>query len=179
MDVLISLGVLPRLVHVLKSGLLGVQKATTLAVCIICALTEMKRLVGEAGCILLPIKMLEAKAHGAREASGQAIDSLMPLAHNCRKVKRYDKSMPNSVQLLDPALQNTATYARKNIKCQDVVLVLILGNNGSYYWWYEVKDDREESSPEMDRDEHSLYDDMFVVHIVDVKSIRLVHMFTS
>lgn len=127
MDVLISLRLLPRLVHGLKSGLLGAQKATTLVVCIICSLTEMKRLVGEAGCILLPIKMLEAKAHGAREASGQEIDSLMPLAYNCREVKRVDKSMPNLVQLLDPALQNTATYARKNIQCQDVVLVLILG----------------------------------------------------
>ncbi|KAM3322878.1 hypothetical protein BC332_01302 [Capsicum chinense] len=108
MDVLISLGLLPRLVHVLKSGSLGAQQAAASAVCRICTSTEMKRLVGEAGCIPLLIKMLEAKANGVREVSAQAIASLMSLAHNCREVKRDDKSVPNLVQLLDPAPQNTA-----------------------------------------------------------------------
>ncbi|XP_059312824.1 vacuolar protein 8-like isoform X3 [Lycium ferocissimum] len=108
MDVLISLGLLPRLVHVLKSGSLGAQQAAASAVCRICASTEMKRLLGEAGCIPLLIKMLEAKVNGVREVAAQAIASLMSLAHNCREVKRDDKSVPNLVQLLDPAPQNTA-----------------------------------------------------------------------
>ncbi|XP_009598446.1 protein ARABIDILLO 2 [Nicotiana tomentosiformis] len=108
MEVLISLGLLPRLVHVLKSGSLGAQQAAASAVCRICASTEMKRLLGEAGCIPLLIKMLEAKANGVREVAAQAIASLMSLAHNCREVKRDDKSVPNLVQLLDPAPQNTA-----------------------------------------------------------------------
>ncbi|MCD7461166.1 hypothetical protein HAX54_045418 [Datura stramonium] len=108
MDVLISLGLLPRLVHVLKSGSLGAQQAAASAVCRICTSTEMKRLVGEAGCIPLLIKMLEAKANGVREVAAQAVASLMSLAHNCREVKRDDKSVPNLVQLLDPAPQNTA-----------------------------------------------------------------------
>ncbi|KAL3348943.1 hypothetical protein AABB24_022218 [Solanum stoloniferum] len=107
-DILISLGLLPRLVHVLKSGSLGAQQAAASAVCRICASTEMKRLLGEAGCIPLLIKMLEAKANGVKEVAAQAIASLMSLAHNCREVKRDDKSVPNLVQLLDPAPQNTA-----------------------------------------------------------------------
>ncbi|KAJ8573270.1 hypothetical protein K7X08_009781 [Anisodus acutangulus] len=108
MDVLISLGILPRLVHVLKSGSLGAQQAAASAVCRICSSTEMKRLLGEAGCIPLLVKMLEAKVNGVREVAAQAIASLMSLAHNCREVKRDDKSVPNLVQLLDPAPQNTA-----------------------------------------------------------------------
>ncbi|KAJ8565419.1 hypothetical protein K7X08_007995 [Anisodus acutangulus] len=108
MDVLISLGLLPRLVHVLKSGSLGAQQAAASAVCRICASTEMKRLLGEAGCIPLLIKMLEAKVNGVREVAAQAIASLMSIAHNCREVKKDDKSVPNLVQLLDPAPQNTA-----------------------------------------------------------------------
>ncbi|OIT30244.1 PREDICTED: uncharacterized protein LOC109210255 [Nicotiana attenuata] len=108
MEVLISLGLLPRLVHVLKSGSLGAQQAAASAVCRICTSTEMKKLLGEAGCIPLLIKMLEAKANGVREVAAQAIASLMSIAHNCREVKRDNKSVPNLVQLLDPAPQNTA-----------------------------------------------------------------------
>ncbi|KAL2477755.1 ARM repeat superfamily protein [Forsythia ovata] len=107
-DVLVSLGLLPRLVHVLKSGSLGAQKAAASAICLICSSTEMKRLVGESGCIPLLIKMLEAKSNNAREVAAQAISSLMTLSHNCREVKRDDKSVPNLVVLLDPSPQNTA-----------------------------------------------------------------------
>lgn len=107
-EVLVSLGVIPRLVHVLKTGSLGAQQAAASAICRICSSTEMKRLVGEAGCIPLLVKMLEAKANLAREVAAQAISSLMTLSHNCREVKKDDKSVPNLVQLLDPSPQNTA-----------------------------------------------------------------------
>ncbi|KAL3536877.1 hypothetical protein ACH5RR_000243 [Cinchona calisaya] len=108
MEVLISLGVIPRLVHVLKSGSLGAQQAAVSAICRICSSAEMKKLVGEAGCIPLLVKMMEAKANGAREVAAQAIASLMTLSHNSREVKKDDKSVPNLVQLLDPSPQNTA-----------------------------------------------------------------------
>ncbi|KAK3034887.1 hypothetical protein RJ639_033250 [Escallonia herrerae] len=104
----VSLGLLPRLVHVLKSGSLGAQQAAASAICRICSSTETKKLVGEAGCIPPLITMLEAKANGAREVAAQAISSLMTLSQNCREVKRNDKSVPNLVQLLDPSPQNTA-----------------------------------------------------------------------
>ncbi|KAL8192391.1 hypothetical protein R6Q57_027576 [Mikania cordata] len=105
---LISLGLLPRLVHVLKSGSPGAQKAATSAICRICNTVEVKRLVGESGCIPLLIKLLEAQTNGIREVAAQAIASLMTLQHNRRVVKKDDKSVPSLVQLLDPSPQNTA-----------------------------------------------------------------------
>ncbi|CAI9770241.1 unnamed protein product [Fraxinus pennsylvanica] len=107
-DVLVSLGLLPRLVHVLKSGSFGAQKAAASAICLISSSTEMKRLVGESGSIPLLIKMLEAKSNNAREVAAQAISSLMTLSHNYREVRRDDKSVLNLVVLLDPSPQNTA-----------------------------------------------------------------------
>ncbi|KDP28690.1 hypothetical protein JCGZ_14461 [Jatropha curcas] len=108
MEMLVSLGLLPRLVHVLKSGSLGAQAAAASAICRVCSSSEMKKLVGEAGCIPLLIKLLEAKSNIVREVSAQAISSLMTLSQNCRQVKKNDKSVPNLVQLLDPNPQNTA-----------------------------------------------------------------------
>ncbi|GAV85592.1 HEAT_2 domain-containing protein [Cephalotus follicularis] len=108
MESLVSLGLLPRLVHVLKSGSMGAQQAAASAICRVCSSTEMKKLVGEAGCIPLLIKMLEAKLNSVREIAAQSISSLVSLSHNCRELKRNDKSVPNLVQLLDPSPQNTA-----------------------------------------------------------------------
>ncbi|KAF8379420.1 hypothetical protein HHK36_028855 [Tetracentron sinense] len=108
MEVLVSLGLLPRLVHVLKAGSLGAQQAAASSICRVCSSTEMKKLVGEAGCIPLLVKMLEAKSSSAIEVAAQAISSLVTLSQNCREVKRDEKSVPNLVQLLDPSPQNTA-----------------------------------------------------------------------
>ncbi|KAG8653618.1 vacuolar protein 8 isoform X2 [Manihot esculenta] len=108
MEMLVSLGFLPCLVHVLKSGSVGAQQAAASAICRVCSSSEMKKLVGEAGCIPLLIKLLEAKSNSVREVSTQAISSLMTLSQNCREVKKDDKSVPNLVQLLDPSPQNTA-----------------------------------------------------------------------
>ncbi|XP_043715652.1 protein CELLULOSE SYNTHASE INTERACTIVE 1-like [Telopea speciosissima] len=108
MEVLLSLGLLPRLVHVLKGGSIGAQQAAASAICKVCGSTQMKRLVGEAGCIPLLIILLEAKRNSAREVAAQAISSLMTLLQNCREVKRDEKSVPNLVRLLDPIPQNTA-----------------------------------------------------------------------
>ncbi|CBI38775.3 unnamed protein product, partial [Vitis vinifera] len=108
MEVLVSLGFLPRLVHVLKSGSLGAQQAAASAICRVCSSTEMKKLVGEAGCIPLLVKMLEAKTNSVREVASQALSGLVAISQNCKEVKRGDKSVPNLVQLLDPSPQNTA-----------------------------------------------------------------------
>ncbi|XP_041027536.1 uncharacterized protein LOC121267641 [Juglans microcarpa x Juglans regia] len=108
MEVLVSLGFLPRIVHVLKCGSLGAQQAGAMAICRICTTTEIKKLVGEAGCIPLLVKMLEAKSNGVREVAAQAISSLIILSQNCREIKRDDKSVPSLVQLLDPTPHNTA-----------------------------------------------------------------------
>ncbi|KAJ1392578.1 Armadillo-type fold [Sesbania bispinosa] len=107
-EILVSLWIASRLIHVLKSGSLGAQQAAASVICKVCSSMEMKKMVGEAGCIPLLVKMLEAKANSAREIAAQAIASLMVLSQNRREVKRDDKSVPNLVQLLDPSPQNTA-----------------------------------------------------------------------
>ncbi|KAL6499313.1 hypothetical protein OROHE_025976 [Orobanche hederae] len=106
-DVLISVGVIPRLAHVLRSGSLGAQQAAASAICRICGTIEMKRLIGESGCIPFLVKMLEAKSNSVREVGAQAVASLMTLSNNCREVKNYDKSVPSLVALLDPSPHNT------------------------------------------------------------------------
>ncbi|KAE8697555.1 arginine/serine-rich-splicing factor RSP40-like [Hibiscus syriacus] len=107
-EVLTSLGFLPRLVHVLKSGSPGAQQATASAICQVCRTNETKKLVGEAGFIPLLIRMLEAKSNNAREVAAQALSSLITVSQNCRELKRNDLSVPNLVQLLDPSTLNTA-----------------------------------------------------------------------
>ncbi|KAF8412323.1 hypothetical protein HHK36_000284 [Tetracentron sinense] len=107
-QILVPLGLLPRLVHVLKAGSLGAQEAAASVICRICSNTEIKRLVGEAGCIPLLVKMLEAKTNGAREIAAQTISSLVTFSQNRREVKKDENGVPNLVQLLDPNPQNTA-----------------------------------------------------------------------
>ncbi|GMN71959.1 hypothetical protein TIFTF001_051902, partial [Ficus carica] len=107
-EVLVSLGFLPRLVHVLRSGSLGAQQTAASAICRVCTSAETKKMVGETGYIPLLIKMLEAKTNSIREVAAQATSSLVTLSQNCREVKKDDKSVPNLVQLLDPSPQNTA-----------------------------------------------------------------------
>lgn len=107
-DVLVSLGFIPRLAHVLRSGSLGAQIVATSAICQICDSIEMKKLLGEAGCIPLIVKLLEAKRNDAGEVASQALSSLMEISSNKREVKKDDKSVPNMVQLLDPNPQNMA-----------------------------------------------------------------------
>ncbi|WOK95185.1 hypothetical protein Cni_G03892 [Canna indica] len=108
MDSLISLGLLPRLVHVLKDGSLGAQQAAAAVICKISSSKETKRTVGLFGCIPLLVKMLEAKSNSAREVAAQAIASLIACPQNGSEVKKDEKSMPNLVQLLNPSPQNTA-----------------------------------------------------------------------
>ncbi|GAU40295.1 hypothetical protein TSUD_362750 [Trifolium subterraneum] len=107
-ETLVSLGLLPCLVHVLKSGSLGAKQGAASVICKVCSTIEMKKMLGEVGCIPLLINMLEAKANTARELAAQAIASLMILSENRREVKKDDTSVPNLVQLLDPSPQNTA-----------------------------------------------------------------------
>ncbi|OWM64182.1 U-box domain-containing protein 4-like [Punica granatum] len=108
METLVSLGLLPRLAHVLKSGSSEAQQAAAAAICGACSSKEMKKSIGESGCIPLLIKLLEAKSSGAREVASQALSILMTVSQNCREVKKDDESVPNLVQLLDPGPQNTA-----------------------------------------------------------------------
>ncbi|KAD4178073.1 hypothetical protein R6Q59_021609 [Mikania micrantha] len=124
---LISLGLLPRLVRVLKTGSGGAQRAAIGTICRICESLEVKKIVGESGCIPLLIKLLEGKAS---EVAAQALASLMTVGWNAREVKRDGRSVPSLVQLLDPSPQNTAKkYAvwclgvlSRSKKCRKVMI---------------------------------------------------------
>ncbi|KAG6474738.1 U-box domain-containing protein 15-like [Zingiber officinale] len=108
MESLISLGLLPRLTNVLKTGSLMAQQTAAAAVCKISGSPEIKKLVGESGCLPSLINMLEAKSNSSREIAAQAIASLIACPRNGNEIKKEDKCVPNLVQLLDPSPQNTA-----------------------------------------------------------------------
>ncbi|KAG0474932.1 hypothetical protein HPP92_014618 [Vanilla planifolia] len=105
---LVSMGILPRLAHVLREGSPGAQQAAASTICKISGSTEVKKLVGDFGCLPLLVRLMEAKSNGAREAAAQAVASLMSCTQNSRDVKKEEKGVPNLVQLLDPSPQNTA-----------------------------------------------------------------------
>jgi hypothetical protein len=111
-DTIVSLGVLPRLAHVLRIGSTGAQQAAASALCKLSGGgggKDMKRLVGEHGCVPLLVRMLEAKSADAREVAAQALASLVA-GHlgNAREVRRDERSVPSLVQLLEPSPANTA-----------------------------------------------------------------------
>ncbi|KAF8780393.1 hypothetical protein HU200_001506 [Digitaria exilis] len=108
-DSLVSFGVLPRLVHVLRVGSIGAQQAAAAAICRISSSGEkMKRAAGEHGCLPLLVRMLEAKSNAAREVAAQALASLVGYPANAREMKKDDKGVPSLVQLLEPSPANTA-----------------------------------------------------------------------
>ncbi|CAN6302563.1 unnamed protein product [Urochloa humidicola] len=109
-DTLVSLGVLPRLAHVLMVGPAGAQQAAAEAICRISSTSaaEMKRAVGEHGCLPLLVRLLEAKSGAAREVAAQSLASLVGCPANAREVRKDDKAVPALVQLLDPSPANTA-----------------------------------------------------------------------
>ncbi|XP_019161075.1 PREDICTED: vacuolar protein 8-like [Ipomoea nil] len=109
-ETLVSLGVLPRLVHVVRCGSIGAKQSAVSAICRISTSPEAKKAVGESGCIPLLVKTLVVakENNGLREAAAQAISILMTLGQNCREVKKDDDSVPNLVQLLDPSPHNAA-----------------------------------------------------------------------
>lgn len=92
---------------------------------------DMKKMVGEIGCISLLMKMLEAKTNNAREVAAQAICSLLLIVpQNCREIRKNEKSVPSLVQLLDPNPQNSAKkyaisclgYLSSSKKCKKLMV---------------------------------------------------------
>ncbi|KAJ0968839.1 hypothetical protein J5N97_021716 [Dioscorea zingiberensis] len=117
-ETLVSLGLLPRLVCVLKDGSMGAQHTAASVVCKLANSVETKRLLGEFGCVPLLVKMLETKSNGAREAAVQTLAALITCHCNSRELKKDEKSVPNLVQLLDPSPLNAAKkYAVSCLLC--------------------------------------------------------------
>jgi len=89
-------------------GSVGAQQAAAAAICRMSSSAEMKRVVGEHGCVPLLVRLLEAKSNAAREVAAQALASLASWPPNAREVRKDDKGVPSLVQLLDPSPANTA-----------------------------------------------------------------------
>ncbi|KAL4188185.1 hypothetical protein AMTRI_Chr09g42840 [Amborella trichopoda] len=129
-EALLSLGLLPRLVHVLKAGSLGAQQAAASVVSRVCNSREMRKLVGESGILPLLVKMLEAKTNSAREVAAQALSNLLVCPQNCREMRKSEKGVPSLVQLLDPGPQNSAKkyavsclgYLSSSKKCRKLMV---------------------------------------------------------
>ncbi|VFQ84513.1 unnamed protein product [Cuscuta campestris] len=108
-DELVSLGILPKLARVLRSGPPGAQQAAASSICKLCTSGDaMKLAVSEAGCVPLLVGMLGAKTNGAREVAAEAASALMRVPQIRREVKRDARSVPNLVANLDPNPQNAA-----------------------------------------------------------------------
>ncbi|XP_074580812.1 uncharacterized protein LOC141837280 [Curcuma longa] len=107
-DSLVSLGLVPRLLHVLRDGSLGAQQAAASIICRISNSNETKRSIAELGCLPLLATMLEAITNTAREVAAQAIAGLISLPQNKSELKKDDKTVIVLVRLLDPNPQNTA-----------------------------------------------------------------------
>ncbi|KAH7653665.1 Karyopherin (importin) alpha domain-containing protein [Dioscorea alata] len=108
-ETLISLSVLPRLLHAMKDGSPGAQQAAAAAINKVSLISpEMKKLVCDNGCIAYLVRMLEAKSNGVREAAAQALAGLVSCKYCGRVLKKDEKGVPNLVQLLDPSPANNA-----------------------------------------------------------------------
>ncbi|XP_078447938.1 uncharacterized protein LOC144716631 [Wolffia australiana] len=105
---MLSLGLIPRLAHVLRAGSLEARAAAASAVCKFCTRREARRSAGACGLLSPLVAMLEGKVAWAREAAAQALLCLMSCSQNVEAVKKDSRSVPHLVQLLDPGPQNTA-----------------------------------------------------------------------
>ncbi|KAM0831191.1 hypothetical protein ACQ4PT_065718 [Festuca glaucescens] len=75
----------------LRDGSVGAQQVAAAAICRISSSPEMKRLVGDHGCMPVLVRLLEAKSNGAREVAAQATATLMSCPANARDVKKDEK----------------------------------------------------------------------------------------
>lgn len=129
-DSIVSLEIIPRIAHVLKEGSVGAKQAAASTICKISGSTEMKRLLGEYGCLPLLVNLLESNMNVAREVATQAIASLMSCKRNRKEIRKDERCVSNLVQLLDPNPQNTAKkyavccllYLGSSKKCRRIMI---------------------------------------------------------
>lgn len=100
---LLTLGLLPRLVIALRSGISTVQQVAASAACHLARSMELRRTLGEAGCIPPLVRMLEGKTCATQEWAAQAIYNLILADSNRRAFCKEDRSISRMVQLLDPS----------------------------------------------------------------------------
>ncbi|GLT39945.1 hypothetical protein SLA2020_141100 [Shorea laevis] len=105
-EVLVSEGFIPRLEAVLNCGVLGMRIAAARAVYELGFSSKTRREMGECGCVVALIKMLDGKAVEEKEAASKALLTLMLCQGNRKIFRKDERGIVSVVQLLDPSLQN-------------------------------------------------------------------------
>ncbi|XP_022738281.1 uncharacterized protein LOC111291011 [Durio zibethinus] len=95
-----------RLVAVLNCGVLGVRIAAARAVYVLGFNSKTRKEMGQSGCIVALIKMLDGKAVEEKEAAAMALSTLMLYAGNRKVFGKDERGIVNAVQLLDPSILN-------------------------------------------------------------------------
>ncbi|KAK8516183.1 hypothetical protein V6N13_025694 [Hibiscus sabdariffa] len=99
-------GFVPRLVAALNCGVLGVRLAAAKAVFELGSSSKARKEMGECGCIVSLIKMLDGKAVQEKEAGAMALSRLVLYAGNKKVFKKDERGIVNAVLILDPLIQN-------------------------------------------------------------------------
>ncbi|PIA41910.1 hypothetical protein AQUCO_02100030v1 [Aquilegia coerulea] len=105
-EVLVSNGFIARLVVLLNCGVSSVRIAASRAVYELRFCTKTRKEIGEAGCIPLLVKMLDAKAVEEKDAAAKALSCLTQYIVNRRILRKEDRGIAATVQLLDPSIHN-------------------------------------------------------------------------
>ncbi|GMI95396.1 hypothetical protein like AT5G50900 [Hibiscus trionum] len=103
---LVADGFIPRLVAALNCGVLGVRLAAAKAVFELGFSSKARKEMGECGCTVPLVKMLDGKAVEEKEAGAMALSRLMLYAGNKKVFKKDEMGIVNAVLLLDPLIQN-------------------------------------------------------------------------
>ncbi|KAM0945415.1 putative armadillo-like helical protein [Dioscorea sansibarensis] len=120
---LVSLGLFPRLVRILKDGTQKSKQAAAFTIAKLSSYREVQELVGDFGIMDLLVEMINGKTKGSREAAAQAMAGLMSECQKNRKIvekkkKDCESALPGLVQLLDWNLENRANkYAVACLLC--------------------------------------------------------------
>ncbi|XP_012487632.2 uncharacterized protein LOC105800831 [Gossypium raimondii] len=105
-DALIAEDFIPRLESALNCRVLAVRIAAARAVYVLGFNSKTRKEMGECGCTIALIKMLDGKAVEEKEAAAMALSSLLLYTGNRKVFRNEERGIVNAVQLLDPWIQN-------------------------------------------------------------------------
>lgn len=105
-EIMVSNGMLGRIVLVLNCNVLGVRIAAAKAVNDLGYDTKTRKELGECGCISPLVRMLDGKAVEEKEVAAKALAMLVGYAGNRRIFRKEERGIVSTVQLLNPLLKN-------------------------------------------------------------------------
>ncbi|MBA0740769.1 hypothetical protein Gogos_013958 [Gossypium gossypioides] len=105
-DALIAEDFIPRLESALNCRVLAVRIAAARAVYVLGFNSKTRKEMGECGCTIALIKMLDGKAVEEKEAAAMALSSLLLYTGNRKVFRNDERGIVNAVLLLDPWIQN-------------------------------------------------------------------------